>query len=251
MFRPRIIPVLLLQNRGLVKTTRFGHPRYIGDPINAARIFNDLEADELIVLDIHATREGRTIATDFVKSVGEEVSMPFAAGGGIRSISQIRAILAAGAEKVVLGAYAAENPSFVREASRHFGSSTIVVCVDVKNTPTRGARVYTCSGKSPTPHDPIEFAKLLQEEGAGEVLVQSIDRDGTRNGYDIDLIRRLSLSVSIPVIALGGASTRADLREAYVHGNASAVAAGTMFVLHGAKRGVLISYPNKWERRLR
>lgn len=250
MFRPRIIPVLLLQDNGLVKTTRFGHPKYIGDPINAVRIFNDLAADELVVLDIHATRENRTISTDFVKSVGEEANMPFAAGGGIRSIAQIRAILAAGAEKVVLGAYAAENPSFVREASMHFGSSTIVVCIDVKNTLTSGARVCTTSGKSLTPHDPIEFAKLVEERGAGEVIVQSIDRDGTRNGYDIDLIRRLSISVSIPVIALGGAGTRDHLREAYVHGNASAVAAGTMFVLHGPKRGVLISYPNKWERRL-
>jgi cyclase len=250
MFRPRIIPVLLLQNGGLVKTKQFGLPRYIGDPINAVRIFNDLAADELILLDIRATSQKRTISTDFVKIVGEEANMPFAAGGGIQTIPQIRAILAAGAEKVVLGASAADDPSFVRRASKHFGSSTIVVCIDVKYPLTGGSRLCTGSGRTSRPYDPVEFAKLMEESGAGEVIVQSIDRDGMTNGYDIDLIRRISESVHIPVIALGGAGTREHLREGYVLGHASAVAAGSMFVLHGPMQGVLISYPDKAERRL-
>jgi imidazole glycerol-phosphate synthase subunit HisF len=247
MSRPRIIPVLLLRDGALVKTERFARPRYVGDPINAARIFSELEADELILLDILATRERRSISTDVVKRVGEEADMPFAAGGGIRSLQEIRFLLAAGAEKVVIGSHAVENPAFVREASSHFGASTIVVCIDVKAGRLGGQRVWTVNGTRETARQPIELAQLLEKQGAGELIVQSIDRDGTMAGYDLDLIRAISLSVEIPVIALGGAGTREDLRRAHVDGKASAVAAGSLFVLHGSKRGVLISYPPKSE----
>ncbi len=250
MSRPRIIPVLLLQNSNLVKTRRFADPRYIGDPINAVKIFSDLSADELIVLDILATKERRTISVDVVKSVGEEANMPFAAGGGIRSIPQARALLAAGAEKVVIGSFATENPGFVQRASRHFGSSTIVVCIDVKKTWSGRAKVWSAGGTEATPYDPVDYAKLMAEKGAGEIILQSIDRDGMRAGYDIDLVRKVSAAVDIPVIALGGAGTREDLRAAHLDGHASAVAAGSLFVLHGPKRGVLISYPDMSERQL-
>ena len=157
-FRPRVIPVLLLRNQGLVKTERFGRQRYIGDPINAVRIFNDLRADELMFLDILATREKRLISLDFVRDVGEEANMPFAVGGGIRSLSDIRKILSAGAEKVVLNSFAAENPDFIAEAADAFGSSTITVCIDVKKKRLGAPRTWTAGGTRATEYAPEEFA---------------------------------------------------------------------------------------------
>lgn len=248
MHRPRVIPVLLLRHAALVKTERFANARYIGDAINAVKIFNDLRADELVLLDIDASREQRTISTDLIKSVGEEADMPFAAGGGIRSLRQVRDILAAGAEKVVIGSYAAENPKFVEEAATRFGSSTIVVCIDVKTDPRTGERrVWTMNSTRRTQYDAVEFARSMQSNGAGEIIVQAIDRDGTMKGYDIDLIRSISVAVEVPVVALGGAGTVQDFHDAHVTGLASALAAGSMFVFHGKKRGVLINYPRPSE----
>jgi cyclase len=250
MFRPRVIPVLLVEHGALVKTQRFGGALYVGDPINAVRIFSELEADELIVLDIAATRERRCISAEFVRSVGEEAGMPFAAGGGIRSIREVRELLAAGAEKVVLGSFAAENPSFVRDVSNHFGASTIIVCVDVRRDADGRSRVFTVGGTQATSLDPVGFAKTMETMGAGEVAIQSIDRDGMRSGYDVALVREVSQAVTIPVIALGGAGSTEDLRAGYVDGHASALAAGSLFVLHGPLRGVLISYPESSQLRL-
>jgi cyclase len=248
VFRPRVIPVLLLRNGGLVKTQRFAKPRYIGDPINAVRIFNDHRADELVFLDILATRERRLISLDFVRDVGEEANMPFAVGGGIRSLEDIQKILAAGAEKVVLNSHAAENPEFIAAAADAFGSSTITVCLDVR--PKRlggGARTWTAGGTRATNYLPEEFARLAEEKGAGEIVVQSILRDGTMTGYDLDLIRQVSDAVTVPVVALGGARSLDDLRRVYHETHASGLAAGSMFVFHGPKRGVLISYPDRDE----
>jgi imidazole glycerol-phosphate synthase subunit HisF len=247
MFRPRVIPVLLLRNGGLVKTEGFGKQRYIGDPINAVRIFNDLRADELAFLDILATREGRLISLDFVRDVGEEANMPFAVGGGIRSLEDIRNILSAGAEKVVLNSYAAENPDFIAQAADSFGSSTITVCIDVKQKRFGAPRTWTVGGSRATGYAPEEFARLAQDKGAGEIIVQSIQRDGTMEGYDLDLIGRVSQAVTIPVVALGGAGRLEHLRQAYQETHASALAAGSMFVFHGPRRGVLINYPDRSE----
>ena len=247
MFRPRVIPVLLLRNGGLVKTEGFGRQRYIGDPINAVRIFNDLRADELVFLDILATRERRLISLDFVRSVGEEANMPFAVGGGIRSLGDIRGILSAGAEKVVINSFAAENPDFIAEAADSFGSSTITVCIDVKNKRFGGARTWSAGGTRATQYAPEEFATLAEDKGAGEIIVQSISHDGTMEGYDLDLIRRVSEAVTIPVVALGGAGELDHLRQAYHETYASGLAAGSMFVFHGPKRGVLINYPDRAE----
>ena len=241
MFRPRVIPVLLLRNGGLVKTEGFGRQRYIGDPINAVRIFNDHRADELVFLDILATREGRLISLDFVRDVGEEANMPFAVGGGIRSLQDIRSILSAGAEKVVINSFAADNPDFIAEAADSFGSSTITVCIDVKQ------KRFGVGGTRATGYAPEEFARLAQDKGAGEIIVQSIQRDGTMEGYDLDLISRVSQAVTIPVVALGGAGGLDDLRQAYDKTHASGLAAGSMFVYHGPKRGVLINYPDRAE----
>lgn len=247
MFRPRVIPVLLLRRGGLVKTEGFGKPRYIGDPINAVRIFNDHRADELVFLDILATREGRLIPLDFVRNVGEEANMPFAVGGGIRTLVDIRNILSAGAEKVVLNSFAAENPAFIAQAADSFGSSTITVCIDVQQKRFGGLRTWTVGGTRATAYAPEEFAQLAEQKGAGEIIVQSILRDGKMEGYDLDLISRVSEAVTIPVVALGGAGRLDDLRRAYHETHASGLAAGSMFVFHGPKRGVLINYPDRAE----
>jgi len=247
MFRPRIIPVLLFKNNGLVKSKAFKDFRYIGDPINAVKIFNDLKADELVFLDILATKEKRLISLEFVKDIGEEANMPFAVGGGIRSIEDIRKIIGAGAEKVIINSYAAENPDFIQEASETFGSSTIVVCIDVKKTFLKGEQTWILNASKSTGYTPINFAKLMEVKGAGEIIIQSIERDGMMKGYDIALIKSISEAISIPVVALGGAGNTDHLKEAYIEGYANGLAAGSMFVYQGSKHGVLINYPEKKE----
>ena len=246
--RPRIIPVLLLQKLSLVKTQNFKHPKYIGDPINAVKIFNDLRADELVFLDIEASKEKRLISLDFVKNVGEEANMPFAVGGGIRSLEDIRSIIAAGAEKVVINSYAVENPAFVAEAAAAFGSSTIAICIDVKKKLFGGLQTWALSGTKASGFSPLEFAILMEEKGAGEIIIQSIEKDGTMAGYDIELIKQISEAVTIPVIALGGAGNMDHLKKGYEKGFANGLAGGSFFVYQGTKRGVLISYPERDER---
>jgi cyclase len=245
MFRPRVIPVLLLKNKGLVKTVRFDKSRYIGDPINAVRIFNDHKADELAFLDILASKENRLISIDFVRDVGEEANMPFSVGGGIKSIDDIRKIINAGAEKVIINSFAAQNPDFISAAADAFGSSTIVVCIDVKKKIFGGMQTYIIGGSKATGYNPLEFAQLMQEKGAGEIIIQSIEKDGMMDGYDIELIINITSNLTIPVIALGGAGNIDHLKEAYHIGKAGGLAAGSMFVYHGSKKGVLINYPEK------
>jgi imidazole glycerol-phosphate synthase subunit HisF len=243
MFRPRIIPVLLLKNSALVKSVQFKRHKYIGDPINAVRIFNELRADELFFLDIEATKDGRLISLDFVRDVGEETQMPFAVGGGIKSIDDIKAVMNAGAEKVVLGTCAGLDPDFVRRAAETFGSSTITVCIDVRRRFVRGQHTYVLNGTRATNFTPSGFASLMEANGAGELIIQNIDRDGTMAGYDIELVKSVSTSVNVPVIALGGAGSFEDFRAVHEQGFASAAAAGSLFVYQG--RGVLINYPGK------
>lgn len=247
MFRPRIIPVLLLRNQGLVKSIQFKNHRYIGDPINAVKLFNDLGADELAFLDILANRENRTISLEFVKRVGDEANMPFSVGGGIKSLKEIQSILRCGAEKVILNTIAAENPDFITEASNEFGSSTIVVSIDVKKTFWGKESSYIYSGAKATSLDPVLHAKRMEENGAGEIIINSIERDGTMNGYDISLVKRISESVRIPVVALGGAGNLSHMKVALDDGLASAMAAGSLFVYHGPRNAVLINYPTKEE----
>lgn len=243
MLRPRIIPVLLLNGRGLIKSIKFGNYRYIGDPINAVKIFNDLKVDELVFLDVMATREKRSVSLEFVNNVGEEANMPFAVGGGIKTIAQIRSILAAGAEKVIIGSIAAEDPDFIRVAADNFGSSTITVCMDIKKTFFGSERVWITNGKKRTCYNPLEFAQLVESKGAGEIIVQSISQDGLMKGYDLQLIKGISEHVKIPVIALGGAGTLQHLKQAHYIAYASGLAAGSLFIYHGARKGVLINYP--------
>jgi cyclase len=245
MFRPRIIPVLLLKNQGLVKSKAFKNHRYIGDPINAVKIFNDLKADELVFLDIDASLKKQTISLNFIKNVGEEANMPFAVGGGIRTINNIRDIISAGAEKVIINSFAVEQPNFIQEASDTFGSSTIAVCIDVKKKMFGSMQTWIANGTKSTGYSPIEFAMLMEKKGAGEIIIQSIEKDGMMNGYDIELIRSISQAVNIPVTALGGAGNIEHMKAAYEQGYANGLAAGSMFVFHGIKQGILITYPEK------
>jgi cyclase len=240
-----VIPVLLLRRGALVKTRAFRHPTYIGDPINAVRILNELKADELVFLDTLASRENRPVSIDFVKRVGDEANMPFAVGGGIRSTEQVRRLLTAGAEKVVINSQAAMLPEFVNEASAEFGASTITVCIDVKRTWVGRLCTWTHGGTRKTRYSPETFARVMEERGAGELIVQSIDRDGGMQGYDIQLVRSISEAVRIPVVALGGAGSLEHLAAGYREGRASGLGAGSMFVFQGSQRGVLISYPRK------
>ncbi len=247
MFRPRVIPLLLLKNKGLVKSVRFTDYTYIGDPINAVKIFNDLKADELVLLDIMATKQNRAIDLDFVRQVGDEANMPFAVGGGIQTIRQIKDCINAGAEKVVINSFAVKNPDFIRVASDEFGSSTIVVAIDVKTNFWGKPQVYTGGGNRATGLDPGAWARQAEACGAGELLVTSIDHDGRMQGYNLPLIRHLAAAVGIPVVAAGGAGQLADFKAAVSESNASAVAAGSLFVYHGSRKAVLVNYPKNDE----
>jgi cyclase len=247
MFRPRIIPVLLLKGSGLVKTVRFSNPTYIGDPINAVRLFNDYRADELVFLDITASAEGRTISKELIKNIGDEAYMPFSVGGGISTTEQIRDLLSCGAEKVVLNTSVSKNLSLVEQASKTFGSQSIIVSVDVRRRKFGKPEVMIKGGRERVPVVLKQYIKDIETAGAGEILINSIDRDGTMEGYDISLIKEVSEAVNIPVIACGGAGSLADMRTVYAEGGASACAAGSLFVFHGSRKGILISYPDKRE----
>jgi cyclase len=216
----------------------------LGDPINIAKIFNDKEVDELVVLDITATIEGKTPDFELLHELASEAFMPLAYGGGIRKIDDVKAVLGLGIEKVVINSYAVENSDFVHRISEFVGSQSVVVSIDVKKTFCGGFEVLTHGGRRKTGLDPVVFAREMESLGAGELLLNSVDRDGSMKGYDLNLIRKVTSSVNIPVVACGGASTLEDLCAAVKHGGASAVAAGSMFVFQGPHRAVLITYPN-------
>jgi imidazole glycerol-phosphate synthase subunit HisF len=249
MFRPRVIPVLTLKGKGLVKTIKFDkrRARYLGDPVNAVRIFNDLEADELILLDITATLENRCISSELVKSIGEEAYMPFAVGGGIKNINQIHQLISAGAEKVIINTSSVKTTELISEASRQFGNQSIVAAIDFKKTVFGKLKIYINDGSRQVNIDIEQYIRLLEESGAGELFINSIDRDGTMSGYDLELTKYISGLVKIPVIACGGAGNLSDLVKVTRYANASAAAAGSMFVYHGSRNAFLINYPDKQE----
>jgi imidazole glycerol-phosphate synthase subunit HisF len=243
----RVIPYLLLKDKGLVKTVKFKTPKYLGDPRNVVKIFNEKEVDELIILDILATPEKRSIQFDLIQEIVSEAFMPVAYGGGIRNIDDARKVLALGVEKIVINTYAIENPSFIREVADLLGSQSVVVCMDVKKNFVGKYKVFTHGGRKAFVLDPATVAKQMEKAGAGELVVNSIERDGTMMGYDLELIRSVVNSVNIPVIACGGAGRVDDFRDAIKKGGASAVAAGSFFVFEGRHRAVLISYPEQAE----
>jgi len=243
MLKTRLIPCLLLKNQGLVKTVKFKDPKYLGDPINIVKIFNDKEVDELLFLDITATVENRKPPINLLSQIASECFMPLGYGGGIRNLQEIQELFNVGIEKVSINSYAVENPSFIREAADLFGSQSIVVSIDVKKSLFGNYEIFTHSGKKGTGIDPVKFATLMEKMGAGELILNSIDRDGMMQGYDIPLIKRVSEAVRIPVIACGGAGEIKHFAQAVHEGGASAVAAGSFFVFHGPHRAVLINVP--------
>lgn len=243
MLQTRVIPCLLLLNDGLVKTIKFKNPKYVGDPINAIKIFNEKEVDELVFLDISATNENRIPRYDFITKIASECFMPLSYGGGIKSIDQIKTILNLGVEKVIINSQAILNPNFIRQAAENFGSSTIVVSIDYKTNLLGKNYVYICSGKKATNIEPLKHALQMQEMGAGEVILNSIDRDGTMKGYDLNIMKTITEKLDIPLVALGGAGSVNHFSEAIQQAGASAVAAGSFFVFHGPHRAVLITYP--------
>lgn len=246
MKRVRIIPTLLVDQGRLVKTTAFGKPKYVGDPINSVKIFNDKQVDELVVLDISASPAGRGPDLELIKDLASECFMPLAYGGGITTVEQAQAIFKAGVEKIILNTAFYARPDLVGEIARMYGSQAVVVSIDVKRRwPMRNPVAMYRSASRSSGLSPADAARRAVEAGAGELYVNAVDRDGTMTGYDIELIRMVSAAVDVPVIAAGGASKVEDFRAAVRDGGASAASAGAMFVFNGPHRAVLISYPNQ------
>lgn len=243
MHKVRVIPVLLLRDWGLEKSIQFANAKYVGCPINAARVFNGKNVDELILLDIIATREGRGPQIEVVRQIAEESFMPFTVGGGIRSVEGMWELLKAGADRVVINTAAIDNPELISQGADRFGRQCMVASIDVRRNPDGTPEVFTHAGTRPTGRDAVNVARELEQAGAGEIFLTSIDHDGMMDGYDLALIRDVADAVNIPVIACGGAGSTQHLAEAVYEGHASAVAAGAFFLFYGRRRTVLITYP--------
>jgi cyclase len=247
MLRTRVIPCLLLRGHGLVKTKRFKDSVYVGDPVNAVRIFSEKEVDELVLLDIDASREGREPNYELIAEIAGECFMPVAYGGGVRTLEQVRKLIRSGVEKVVVNSAAYASTEVIRAAADVFGSQAVVGAVDVKKPLFGGWKPMAKSGTVDAGVALDAHVQALVKAGAGELFINSIDRDGMMGGFDLELIRGVSSAVDVPVIACGGAGSVDHLREAVQRGGASAVAAGSLFVFHGKHRAVLISYPSATE----
>lgn len=239
---PRVIPVLLVSDGYLVKPVKFQGDSYIGDPINAVRIFNEKQVDELVICDIDASVKGSGVNYTLIEEIASEAFMPVGYGGGVSSAAEARRITGIGIEKVVLNTAAVEHPEVITDISDALGASSTVVSVDAKKRLVSGWDTFIRRGSKKTGMTPVDAAVRAQELGAGEILLSSIDRESTRNGYDLALIEAVAASVTVPIIALGGAGSVDDLAPA-LRAGASATAAGTLFVMNGKHRAVLISYP--------
>lgn len=247
MIGKRVMPCLLLNAGGLYKTVRFQDPQYVGDPINAIRIFNDKEVDEMIVLDIGAAVSD-TIDFGLIADFASECFMPLCYGGGIRSIEDMRRLFAVGIEKISLNSAAVETPTLVSAAADEFGSQSITVSLDIRGHRRRGPGVFIRGGRVRVPGTPLDYARRAVALGAGEILFTSVDREGTRTGYDLDLVAQFAAEINVPVVANGGAGELRHMRQAFEAG-ASAVAAGSLFVFQGTHRAVLITYPSQEEQK--
>jgi cyclase len=247
MLRARFIPVLLLRGRGLYKTIKFKNETYVGDPINAVRIFNEKAVDEIILLDIAATKAQCEPNFELIADIGSEAFIPLCYGGGVSRLQHFERLFNLGIEKVAVNAAATGNMDLVSEASRVFGSQSVVVGIDVRRTLFGRYERYVRSGTASTKETAVEAARRAEQAGAGEILLNSIDRDGTMQGYDLALVREVASAVRIPVIACGGAGSVADMALAIKEGRAASAAAGSLFVFQGKHRAVLITYPGEAE----
>jgi cyclase len=246
MYRPRVIPVLLLKENGLYKTKKFDTPIYIGDPINAVKIFNDAKADELIFLDINASKENSSIDYELLSKISEEAQMPFSYGGGLDSLEKINKVFKSGTEKIVLNSICFQSTELISEAAKKYGNQAIVISIDVRKENGE----YVLYSHSGTKKENVSLENHLTKcelAGAGEFFINSIDKDGTREGYDLELFEKVSKVVSIPIIASGGADDEDDMVEIIEKNFVSATAAGSMFVFIGKKNAVMINYPEPEE----
>jgi imidazole glycerol-phosphate synthase subunit HisF len=247
MVNARVIPCLQLINDSLVKTVKFDKYSYIGDPINTVRIFNELEVDELCFLDIRATSQNREPDVKLLKSIADECFMPLSYGGGLKSFEICKRILSIGFEKVVINSQAYHQPGFIKQVSEHFGSQSVIGSIDAKKNIWGKYQVFVNNGKEKIAIDVVEWAQQMVAQGVGELLITSMDRDGTWEGYDTTLIKKITSVVDVPVIASGGAGSIAHMKDAIKIGNASALALGSMVVYQKKNMGVLVNFPDKKE----
>jgi cyclase len=248
MLRPRIIPCLLIRNKGLVKTVQFNNGKYVGDPINAVRIFNEKESDELMVIDIDATTNNIEPDYKMIENLASECRMPLCYGGGIKTVDQAQKIFSLGVEKIAISSVAIQNPAFVSELAAKVGSQSVVVVIDFKKKLFGGYDIYTHNGKKKININPFELVKLMEEVGAGEIVINSIDNDGMMNGYDLDMIDKVRSSMSLPLTVIGGAGNLEDIGLLIKKYGIIGAAAGSLFVFKGKYKAVLINYPNWGEK---
>ncbi len=249
MLKPRIIPCLLVHNKGLVKTVNFKDPKYVGDPLNAVKIFNEKEVDELMVLDIDASAENRGPDFTLIKNLAAECRMPLCYGGGVNSIDQAIQIINLGAEKVALSNAIVNNPQLINHIAKAVGTQSVVAVLDIKKTGfLKKYEIFTINGTKATGLKPVDFAKQVEELGAGEIVINSIDKDGLMTGYDIELISKIREAVNIPISVLGGAGSIEDISDLIKKFGVIGAAAGSIFVFKGKYKAVLINYPNRAEK---
>jgi cyclase len=248
MLRPRIIPCLLIKDSGLVKSVRFKDYKYVGDPINAVKIFNEKEVDEIIILDIDATVYNREPNYQLIEALAAECRMPLCYGGGVKTVEQAQKIFALGVEKVSISSEAVLNPNLLVEIGNRVGSQSIVVVLDVKKNNLGEYEIWTHNATKNTSKDPVAFAKEVERLGAGEVVVNSIDKDGMMKGYDLELIDKIRCAISLPLTVLGGAGTLKDIGKLISKHKVIGVAAASLFVFKGVFKAVLINYPNPSEK---
>jgi imidazole glycerol-phosphate synthase subunit HisF len=248
MLRPRIIPCLLIQDKGLVKTVRFKNPKYIGDPINAVRIFNEKEVDELVVLDICATSEQREPNYKTIEYLAAECRMPLCYGGGVKTVEQAERIFGLGVEKVAISSAAIEDPTLITRIAERVGNQSVVVIIDVKKKLLGGYEISVNNGKKATGKNPLEFVEQLKNLGAGEVVINSVDNDGLMKGYDLAFLEKVRPLTTLPLTILGGAGSLQDIARLINKFGIIGAAAGSLFVFKGVYKAVLINYPTQVER---
>lgn len=248
MLRPRIIPSLLVHENGLVKTVNFKNPKYVGDPINAVKIFNEKAVDELAVFDIDATVLGKEPDYALIKKLANQSRMPLCYGGGVKTVEQAQKIFGLGIEKIALSAAVIENPDLITQIADRVGSQSVIVVMDVKKKMLGGYEIYTHNGKKASGINPVEFAVKAEKLGAGEIIINSIDQDGVMKGYDLNLIDKVSEKLSIPITVLGGAGSLQDIKKVIERHGIIGVAAGSLFVFKGVYKAVLINYPTQKEK---